>query len=116
MEIDAYADWAARIARISPETMPDRERLSYLGLGLAGEAGEVASLIKKLLRDGAWSQDALSDELGDVFYYLAACAPPPDIARARSWPPAAPRSSDVSPRAKPVPARHRLRESPSSWR
>lgn len=75
MEIDAYADWAARIARVEPEAQPDRERLSYLGLGLTGEAGEVAGLIKKLLRDGTWSREALSDELGDVFYYLAAlCA------------------------------------------
>ena len=72
MEIAEYAAWAARIARVSPDAMPDRERLAYLGLGLTSEAGEVAELIKKLLRDGAWSPDQLGDELGDVFYYLAA--------------------------------------------
>ncbi len=72
MELDEYAAWAARVAKVSPGTMPDRERLAYLGLGLTGEAGEVAELIKKLLRDGTWSPDKLGDELGDVFYYLAA--------------------------------------------
>ncbi len=72
MEIEEYAAWAARIAKVSPGTGPDRERLAYLGLGLTGEAGEVAELIKKLLRDGAWSPEKLGDELGDVFYYLSA--------------------------------------------
>ncbi len=75
MELDDYAAWAGHVAKVSPAAAPDRERLAYLGLGLTGEAGEVAELIKKLLRDGAWSPEKLGDELGDVFYYLAAlCA------------------------------------------
>jgi len=69
MTIDDYADWAASVARISAQ--PTDERLSYLGLGLAGEAGEVANEIKKLLRDGGLDQAALIDELGDVVYYWA---------------------------------------------
>lgn len=69
MTIDEYADWAASIARICAQ--PTDERLSYLGLGLAGEAGEVASEIKKLLRDGKVDRAALIDELGDVVYYWA---------------------------------------------
>ena len=69
MTIDEYADWAASVARISVQ--PTNERLSYLGLGLAGEAGEVAGEIKKLLRDGKLDQAALIDELGDVVYYWA---------------------------------------------
>lgn len=72
MDLDDYASWAARIAKVSPDSMPDRERLAYLGLGLTGEAGEVADLIKKLLRDGTWAPERIGDELGDVFYYLAA--------------------------------------------
>lgn len=69
MTIDEYAAWAARIGKV--EEHPSNERLSYLGLGLAGEAGEVADHIKKLLRDGWLDQAGLVDELGDVVYYWA---------------------------------------------
>src|SRR3954462_15314649 len=69
MTIDEYAAWAATIAKV--ERHPSNERLSYLGLGLAGEAGEVADHIKKLLRDGWLDQAGLVDELGDVIYYWA---------------------------------------------
>jgi NTP pyrophosphatase (non-canonical NTP hydrolase) len=72
MNIDDYAAWAAGVARVSADRQPDRERLSYLGLGLAGETGEAVEHIKKLLRDGLWRPDAFADELGDVAYYWAA--------------------------------------------
>ena len=45
--------------------------LSYLGLGLAGESGEVADRIKKFLRDGEWDAQKLAEELGDVIYFWA---------------------------------------------
>ncbi|MFT4120650.1 nucleoside triphosphate pyrophosphohydrolase family protein [Bradyrhizobium sp.] len=69
MTIDEYAAWAATIAKVDKH--PSNERLSYLGLGLAGESGEVAEHIKKLLRDGWLDQAGLVDELGDVIYYWA---------------------------------------------
>ncbi|MCK1743779.1 nucleoside triphosphate pyrophosphohydrolase family protein [Bradyrhizobium sp. 139] len=69
MTIDEYAAWAAMIAKVDEH--PSNERLSYLGLGLAGESGEVAEHIKKLLRDGWLDQAGLVDELGDVIYYWA---------------------------------------------
>src|ERR1700751_1906769 len=69
MTIDEYADWATTIAKVSVQQ--PAERLSYLGLGLAAEAGEVADHIKKLLRDGKLDHPALIDELGDVIYYWA---------------------------------------------
>jgi NTP pyrophosphatase (non-canonical NTP hydrolase) len=77
MTIDDYAAWAAKLAQVRKGGTTDRERLSYLGLGLAGEAGEVADHIKKLLRDGeaSWSPDEVAAELGDLVYYWAAlCA------------------------------------------
>ncbi|SEM68986.1 nucleoside triphosphate pyrophosphohydrolase family protein [Bradyrhizobium sp. OK095] len=67
MTIDDYADWAATVAKVTRP--PTSERLSYLGLGLAGESGEVAEHIKKLLRDGTLDQAAMAEELGDVVYY-----------------------------------------------
>lgn len=56
MGIDEYADWAAATAMVSAQ--PATGRLSYLGLGLAAEVGEVADHIKKLLRDGRLDQAA----------------------------------------------------------
>jgi NTP pyrophosphatase (non-canonical NTP hydrolase) len=69
MTIDEYAAWAATIAKVDEH--PSNERLSYLGLGLAGEAGEVAEHIKKLLRDDWLDKAGLVEELGDVIYYWA---------------------------------------------
>ena len=49
----------------------------YPALGLAGESGEVAEKIKKVIRDKNNEIDeetrlALKKELGDVFWYIAA--------------------------------------------
>lgn len=53
--------------------------VAYVTLGLAGEAGEVADKVKKLIRDsnGILTKDKRKEmikELGDVLWYLAACA------------------------------------------
>ncbi len=69
MTIDEYASWAATLGKYPPNV--DREMLSYLGLGLAGESGEVADRIKKFLRDGEWDAQRLAEELGDVIYFWA---------------------------------------------
>jgi NTP pyrophosphatase (non-canonical NTP hydrolase) len=53
--------------------------LVYTALGLAGESGEVAEKIKKVLRDhgGELNDDtraAIRKEMGDVLWYLAQLA------------------------------------------
>ena len=65
----------------------------YPTLGLANEAGEVAGKIKKIFRDkggviGAAERETLKHELGDVLWFISACAPsratwPSSTSRAR---------------------------------
>ena len=59
---------------------PNRlKNLEYPTLGLAGEAGEVANIVKKIQRDFGGEitpeiRAKLKDELGDVLWYISACA------------------------------------------
>ena len=75
MRISEYQELSRRTA-----TYPDAgENIIYPTLGLAGEAGEVAEKVKKLLRDdggvlSAERRDALAGELGDVLWYVAQVA------------------------------------------
>ncbi|MFO1059608.1 MAG: MazG nucleotide pyrophosphohydrolase domain-containing protein [Dongiaceae bacterium] len=75
MTLDDYAAWAAGLRGGRPaaegDAADDRLYLAYLGLGLAGESGEVVEHVKKLLRDGRWDPAAVAEELGDLIYYWA---------------------------------------------
>jgi len=73
-DFNAYQRVAATTA-----IYPEEHRILYPALGLAGEAGEVANKVKKLIRDGPdgrpddW-REQISSEIGDVLWYCAALA------------------------------------------
>lgn len=77
MELNSY-----QLAAAATAIYPRDQRLSglvYAALGLAGEAGEVANKVKKVLRDdhSVLTDDRkaeLCGELGDVLWYIAAAA------------------------------------------
>ncbi len=78
MTLDEYQRGALRTA-----AFPSSVRVLYPALKLAGEAGEVAEKLGKLMRDEGWTpgadltatqRDALAQELGDVLWYVAVLA------------------------------------------
>jgi NTP pyrophosphatase (non-canonical NTP hydrolase) len=70
MNLREYQEMAARLA------LPTALNNQYLSLGLVGEAGEVASLFAKAVRDSAGlvNRDNLKKELGDVLWFVAVLA------------------------------------------
>ena len=71
MDLNYYQQEAVKTA-----VYPKEHAVSYLALGLNGEAGEVAEKVKKIIRDrggviGNQHQDDLVKELGDVLWYAA---------------------------------------------
>jgi NTP pyrophosphatase (non-canonical NTP hydrolase) len=56
------------------------DALVVAALGLAGEAGEFADRVKKIVAQGhALDRDALVDEAGDILWYLAKAARALDV-------------------------------------
>jgi len=75
MDFEEYQSEASATA-LYPRRMSN---LEYPTLGLTGEAGEVANIVKKIQRDsgGVITDETrlkLKDELGDVLWYISACA------------------------------------------
>lgn len=71
MELNDYQRSALGTAR----TLDDRDRLLNAALGLAGEAGEVADLVKKMTYHGHFvMSDDIVNELGDLLWYIALAA------------------------------------------
>ncbi|MCW5959526.1 MAG: nucleoside triphosphate pyrophosphohydrolase family protein [Pyrinomonadaceae bacterium] len=67
---------AAKVTALYPNRL---NNLEYPTLGLTGEAGEVANVVKKIQRDFGGEitdeiREKLKDELGDVLWYISACA------------------------------------------
>ncbi|HJQ56871.1 MAG TPA: nucleoside triphosphate pyrophosphohydrolase family protein [Vineibacter sp.] len=71
MDIDAYVAWARGMGPVPATPDATADHLASLALGLVADAGEIADLIKKRLRDGTLDRDHLAHELGDVLYYWA---------------------------------------------
>lgn len=75
MDLKTYAERIEPLAAYPEALQGSQSAICYTALGLAGEAGEVANQIKKVLRDdGGWVSDkrraALAGELGDVAWYF----------------------------------------------
>ena len=71
MKLNDYQDIASKTA-----AYPKEVGLSYVTLGLTGEAGEIANKVKKIYRDngGVITEDiknSLAKEVGDVLWYVA---------------------------------------------
>jgi NTP pyrophosphatase (non-canonical NTP hydrolase) len=72
MNLDEYQELALRTAGHRESA---RKQLTYSALGLTGESGEVAEIIKKAFYHGhPLDKEALHKELGDVLWYLAVMA------------------------------------------
>ena len=80
MNFEEYQSLASKTA-LYPRRL---ENLEYPTLGLTGEAGEIANIVKKIQRDhdGILKDEIrakLKDELGDVLWYISACADELDL-------------------------------------
>ncbi|MED3623246.1 nucleoside triphosphate pyrophosphohydrolase family protein [Neobacillus thermocopriae] len=69
MKLNEYQELASRTAS------PHPYELANYALGIAGEAGEVADLIKKNIFHGHdLSKEEINKELGDVLWYISQIA------------------------------------------
>ena len=74
MQLNEYQHLATRTAN----RLTGREQLNCAALGLAGESGEFADIVKKLMfhghefTDEMWEK--LADEVGDILWYVSLAA------------------------------------------
>lgn len=66
MNFDEYQEQTRQFA-----IYPQKDAITYLGLGIASEAGEVAGKLKKSIRDDYFDLEDLVSEVGDVLWYCA---------------------------------------------
>lgn len=72
MEINEYQKLAMRT---SNQDLTLEQHIINGALGLAGESGEVADLVKKACMQGHWMDIAhIAKELGDICWYIAETA------------------------------------------
>ena len=75
MNANEYQKLAARTLLEKPgfEISPDQLMMVWAAIGLAGETGEVAELVKKgIFHQHGIDIETLKKELGDVLWYVAA--------------------------------------------
>lgn len=74
MELNEYQKLASRTANVKDTALVN------FALGVAGEAGEVADMVKKFVFHGhKLNRDDLTKELGDVLWYISQIAAWADI-------------------------------------
>lgn len=66
--LKAYAEQVSAATHLQPGVDP----IAHMALGLAGESGEVADLVKKsqYRRSGGLDTEAMREEAGDALWYL----------------------------------------------
>lgn len=75
MKANIYQELANRTLIDEPDFQitPEQVMIAWNATGLAGEAGEVADLIKKgIFHQQGLDKDKVKKELGDVLWYVAA--------------------------------------------
>lgn len=74
MIFDEYTSFVKSMTIYPGKQTGSKEALAYTALGLVGEGGEYSEKVKKYLRDGVFDAAAAAKELGDVLFYVTACA------------------------------------------
>lgn len=70
-----YQNQAVRTFNGDNNKLNEEAKLSLCGLGLAGESGELADYIKKVLYHGKpLDRDHIIKELGDILWYISILA------------------------------------------
>lgn len=83
MNATEYQELAGRTLIDRPDfTITDQQlMIAWNAIGLAGEAGELAELVKKgIFHQHGIDKDKMTKELGDVLWYVAALCSKLDIA------------------------------------
>ena len=65
MELNEYQEQAAL------SMQPQCRNINYLGLGLAGETGELCDKLKRIIRGDGKLDDSVLYELGDIMWYVS---------------------------------------------
>lgn len=76
-----YQKWVrSKWSKGSKNNVPlDLRDKFIMTVGLGGETGEVLEILKKAERDGKLDKEHLTEELGDVLYYLTMICSANDI-------------------------------------
>lgn len=75
MRIDSFDEYQQAARKTA--FCPPEHKITYPAVGLAGEAGELANKVKKLLRGDTNREellDGIKAEMGDILWYLSALA------------------------------------------